>query len=183
MEDNFDISLLKKKKKINSRTKGNTFERKICGLLNEALNTTEFSRSPGSGAFATTHSLPKHLSLQGDILTPQDFPYMIECKKGYNKVGVNDLLDPSGVIISFFKKAEEQAGIVGKVPMLVFQQDRKDILCLVDSEHFPKKKGYYEEEELSPKSYIELVFELPNGRLKFLCVFKFSEYLEFIKKA
>ena len=52
MEDNFDISGLKKKKKIDSRTKGSSFERQVAKKLNERFNTTEFMRSPGSGAFA-----------------------------------------------------------------------------------------------------------------------------------
>ena len=60
MEDNYDFSKLKKKKKVNSRAKGSTFERQIAKLLNNRFNTTEFSRTPGSGAFATTHSLPDY---------------------------------------------------------------------------------------------------------------------------
>ena len=56
MEDNYDISKLKKKKKVNSRTKGATFERQIAAMLNKRFDTKEFSRTPGSGAFATTHT-------------------------------------------------------------------------------------------------------------------------------
>jgi hypothetical protein len=62
MDDIYDLKNLRKKpKRNNSRTKGNTFERQIAKILNDRFNTTEFSRSPGSGAFATTHSLPEHL--------------------------------------------------------------------------------------------------------------------------
>jgi Holliday junction resolvase len=74
MKDNYDISKLnKKKKKVNSRAKGSTFERQIAKILNERFNTSEFSRTPGSGAFATTHSLPDHLKIYGDLITPQNF--------------------------------------------------------------------------------------------------------------
>ena len=81
MEDNYDISNLKEKKNINSRTKGSTFERQICKMFNKRFNTSEFCRSPGSGAFATTHSLPEHLKIYGDLITPEKFKYCIECKK------------------------------------------------------------------------------------------------------
>ena len=56
MEDNYDLSKLKsKKKRKNSRAKGNAFERKIAETLNKRFNTKEFCRTPGSGAFATSH--------------------------------------------------------------------------------------------------------------------------------
>ena len=87
MNDNYDLSNLRKKpKRKNSRTKGNTFERQIAKALNDRFDTTEFSRSPGSGAFATTHSLPDHLKIYGDLITPQKFKFCIECKKGYNNM-------------------------------------------------------------------------------------------------
>ena len=75
MQDNYDISALKKKKKVNSRAKGSAFERTIAKQLNEKFETSEFSRTPGSGAFATTHSLPDHLKLYGDLITPQNFRF------------------------------------------------------------------------------------------------------------
>ena len=65
MEDNYDFSALKKKKRVNSRAKGSSFERSIAKLLNDRFNTTEFSRTPGSGAFATTHTLPDYLKFMG----------------------------------------------------------------------------------------------------------------------
>ena len=87
MKDDYDLSPLRTKpKRKNSRTKGNAFERHIAKLFNNRFKTTEFSRSPGSGAFATTHQLPEHLKIYGDLITPQKFKYCIECKKGYLKV-------------------------------------------------------------------------------------------------
>ena len=86
MKDSYDMKKLRKKKKrINSRSKGNSYEREVCKLLNERFETNEFSRTPGSGAFATTHNLPEHLKIYGDVITPIKFKYCIECKKGYNK--------------------------------------------------------------------------------------------------
>lgn len=69
-----------------SKIKGNSFEREISALLNTQFRTTEFSRSPGSGAYfggknstksGTSHSIE---TLTGDLITPLDFPYSVECK-------------------------------------------------------------------------------------------------------
>ena len=95
MKDNYDISALKKKKKVNSKAKGSSFERQVAKILNDRLGTTEFSRTPGSGAFATTHSLPDHLKIYGDLITPQNFKYCLECKKGYNNQNLYSLYNPS----------------------------------------------------------------------------------------
>jgi Holliday junction resolvase len=175
MKDDFDLSPLKRKKKINSRTKGNTFERKICKLLNEALKTTEFSRSPGSGAFATTHSLPKHLALHGDILTPQNFPYFIECKKGYNKLSLEDLLDEKSLIYSFFTKAKEQAEPIKKIPVLIIQQDRKEILCILEETY---DLGYGLSNFIKDKQVYNIRFFSNVGN--FICI-RFLDFIEFIK--
>src|SRR6188768_1810468 len=121
---------LKKKKRINSRTKGNTFERKIAKMLNEHYKTEEFMRTPGSGAFATTHKLPKHLQVQGDLITPLNYPYLIECKKGY-KFLIADLFDENSEFREIWKKVSKQAEENNKQPLLIFQQDRKHILCVI----------------------------------------------------
>jgi CRISPR/Cas system CMR-associated protein Cmr5 small subunit len=40
MKDNYDISALKKKKKVNSKAKGSSFERQVAKILNDRLGTT-----------------------------------------------------------------------------------------------------------------------------------------------
>ena len=131
MKDDFDIrKLRKKKKKINSRTKGNAFERKVAHMLNDRFDTTEFSRTPGSGAFATTHALPEHLKIHGDLITPINFKYCIECKKGYNKIHINNLFDYSSEFWEFMKKCEKDSEACNKYPLVIFQQDRQPILAI-----------------------------------------------------
>jgi hypothetical protein len=125
-----DLSKLKKKKRINSRTKGNAFERKISGLLNEHYKTTEFCRTPGSGAFATTHKLPDHLKVSGDLITPLNYPYVIECKKGY-KFTVSDLLNNKSDFISIIEKVDKESKSCNKEFLLIFQQDRQNIYCVL----------------------------------------------------
>ena len=133
MEDNYDISALKKKKKINSRTKGNTFERQVAKILNDRFNTTEFSRTPGSGAFATTHQLPDHLKIYGDLITPINFKYCIECKKGYNKENLYSLYNYSSDFWKFIDQCQKDSDKCGRLPMVIFKQDRHPILAIVPS--------------------------------------------------
>lgn len=132
MEDSVNLSELvksKKTKRVNSRTKGNAFERKVAQILNEHFKTTEFCRSPGSGAFATVHNLPEHLNLGGDLLTPKDFPYLIECKKGYD-FKVADLFNPKSKFIEILVKLDKEALKHKKSSLLIFQQDRQNILVV-----------------------------------------------------
>jgi Holliday junction resolvase len=132
MEDEVDLTALTKKrsKRINSRTKGHNFERKIAEILNNRLKTTEFMRTPGSGAYATTHKLPEHLKIGGDLITPKDFPYLIECKKGY-QFKVSDLFNHESEFFGIIYKLEAEAKKYNKSPLLIFQQDRKEILCII----------------------------------------------------
>ncbi len=132
MEDNYNIKNLKnpKPKRINSKAKGGAFERKVAKMLNEAFETKEFSRSPGSGAFATTHTLPEHMMAYGDIITPQNFKFCIECKKGYNKLGIHSLLDDNSDILDFIEQVAKDAEKAKRYPMVIYQQDRKPILAI-----------------------------------------------------
>jgi len=131
MEDNYDISKLKKKKKVNSRAKGSTFERQIAKTLNDRFNTLEFSRTPGSGAFATTHTLPEHLKIYGDLITPQNFKYCIECKKGYNNINLYSLYNYSSELWGFLDQCQKDSEKCYKSPMVIFKQDRQPTLAIV----------------------------------------------------
>jgi len=141
MEDDYDISSLKKKKKINSRTKGSSFERKIAKIFNNKFNTTEFSRTPGSGAFATTHSLPDHLKIYGDLITPQNFKYCIECKKGYNKENLYSLYNYSSDFWKFIGQCEKDSEKCNKIPMIIFKQDRHPTLVIIP-DYVQTTEGY-----------------------------------------
>jgi len=133
MEDNYDFSMLKKKKKVNSRAKGSTFERQIAKLFNNRFNTTEFSRTPGSGAFATTHTLPDYLKIYGDLITPIKFKYCIECKKGYNKENLYSLYNHSSDTWNFIEQCQKDSDKCDKIPMVIFKQDRHPTLAIVPS--------------------------------------------------
>jgi len=146
MKDEYDLNQLvrKPKKRINSRNKGNSFERKTAKILNEYFKTDEFSRTPGSGAFATTHKLPEHLKIYGDLITPEKFKYTIECKKGYNKENLYSLFNYSSDLWKFIQQSEEEAEKSKKDPLLLFQQDRQSILAITRKDIFPEEVEYVE---------------------------------------
>ncbi len=132
MDDNYDLNQLRKKpRRKNSRTKGNTFERQIAKLLNDRFKTTEFSRSPGSGAFASTHTLPDHLKIYGDLITPNKFRFCIECKKGYNHLNLYSLYNHSSDIWKFIEQCEKDSEKCSRVPLVIFKQDRQPILAII----------------------------------------------------
>ena len=168
LKDSYDLNLIKakltKKKKVNSRTKGNTFERKVCSLLNDRYKTTDFVRTPGSGAFATTHSLPDHLKLWGDLITPKNFKFIIECKKGYNKENINSLFNKSSEVWNFIEKTERDSNASGKYFIIIFQQDRQPILTITRKMILPTlsntvKFGQLEEYEIN---LLEEILKLPD---------------------
>jgi len=132
MEDNYDLKNMRTKpKRKNSRAKGHAFERDIAKLLNDRFNTTEFSRTPGSGAFATTHTLPAHLKIYGDLITPYKFKYCIECKKGYNNINLYSLYNNSSDVWDFLRQCEKDSIKCQRVPMMILKQDRKPALAFI----------------------------------------------------
>ena len=137
MNDNFDLKNLKKKKagRINSGAKGRGFERKICKILNERFKTKEFNRAPGSGAYATTHAIPDEYKIYGDIITPKNFKFCIECKKGYNGLRISDIFNKKSKFWEFIEQSEKDAKKSEKEPLIIFQQDRQNILCITNSSH------------------------------------------------
>lgn len=149
MNDDFDLSKLKKDKtkRKNSKVKGNTFERKICEVFNTRFKTNEFCRSPGSGAFATTHTLPDHLKVYGDIITPKAFQYIIECKKGYNKEGIGSILKSNSILNSMIAQARRDSDKCSKYFLLILAQDRKE--GIVVTNRLPKPKDSF-------KFYVEV---------------------------
>tara|TARA_R110000823_G_scaffold302375_1_gene423571 strand:- start:19 stop:531 length:513 start_codon:yes stop_codon:yes gene_type:complete len=162
MEDNYDFSALKKKKRVNSRAKGSTFERSIAKILNDRFKTTEFSRTPGSGAFATTHTLPDYLKIYGDLITPLNFKYCIECKKGYNKENLYSLYNYSSDTWKFIDQCEKDSEKCQKIPMVIFKQDRQKTLAIVPYNIIYKSNNYIEIHKEEKRYRIYLFDDLLN---------------------
>ena len=143
MKDNFDISPLKSKKKVNSRAKGNRFENKVAKILNERFNTKEFCRTPGSGAFATTHKLPEYLKVYGDLITPEKFKFIIECKKGYNEEQVSDLFNPKSIISKMIAQADRDSRKSSRKFLLIIGQNRKEPIVITNQTDLTVEGAYF----------------------------------------
>lgn len=130
-EKNYDA--LKRTKRKNSRAIGNNFQRRVAKKLNEKFETTDFQNTPGSGAFATTHKLPEHLQIWGDLITPLNFSYVIECKFAYED-SIQDfyaLINPKSKIYEFIEQVDRDSVASKKRPLLIYSQRRKDIVCFM----------------------------------------------------
>tara|TARA_R110000744_G_scaffold13691_1_gene39660 strand:- start:4194 stop:4700 length:507 start_codon:yes stop_codon:yes gene_type:complete len=113
----------KKKKRVNSRRKGNAFEREVAKLFNTRFNTKDFCRSPGSGAFATTHELPQHIKVHGDLITPENFKFILECKSGYD-VTFEDVFKPKSDLYKFVEQARRDAKRADRDWLVVYKKTR-----------------------------------------------------------
>lgn len=129
-----------RKPRVNSKKKGASFERKIANLLNERFNTKEFCRTPGSGAFGTTHQLPQHLIVHGDLITPQNFRYTIECKNGYN-LEIADLLSSKNELNKFIEQAKVSAVKSSRKWMVIYKKNHSKELVIVESK-IPHLRNY-----------------------------------------
>ena len=126
-----DIGDFSKKPRVNSKRKGNNFERKIANELNKRFGTKEFNRTPGSGAFATTHkNLPGYLHIYGDLIAPETFPFVIECKNGYD-VQLDDLFKRKSNFKAFISQAQNDASHARKEWMVIYQKTRRMALVVV----------------------------------------------------
>jgi Holliday junction resolvase len=120
-----------RKPRVNSKRKGSTFERKIAQMLNERFNTSEFCRTPGSGAFGSTHQLPQHLIVHGDLITPQNFRYTIECKNGYD-LELDDMFKTKSDFYKFIEQAKNDARRVpGRDWMVIYKKNRRKEIVVV----------------------------------------------------
>lgn len=127
--------------KINSRTKGNRFERDVAKYMQEWTGY-EFGRVPSSGGLRWK----KTDNITGDITCTDTkharrFPFSIECKF-YNELKFEHLLlgNKSGKIVSFWEQCKADGVRANKVPMLVmrYNQMAKGEYFIMFSDEFMK---------------------------------------------
>jgi len=119
------------------KKKGNSFELKIAKLLSKKFDK-QFSRTPNSGGFATINKnciADKVLKeISGDIITPENFNYCIECKHGYD-IELSQLLTDTAqrrLFISFIEECEKS--LQNNYPLIIYQRNRRrPLACLYDS--------------------------------------------------
>ena len=114
-----------------SKSKGNRWESECCRLLSDAFGDS-FIRVPNSGAYtggknaARVNGLSGNqvAALRGDIISPQGWRIIWECK--HVKPGtISDILEgPSSAIQKWWKQANADAR-EGELVILLTKEDRK----------------------------------------------------------
>ena len=142
-----------------SKTKGSAFENDMSKLLNATYGTEQFARTPGSGAWMGRSNSAKKSgvaqeaqdTLRGDLITPKDFPYIIECKNYADSPAYHKIIQgPDAKLDGWLKEVEFDATEAELEPMLWFKTTRKGayvavkskLLVGVDFEYMLKYRDY-----------------------------------------
>lgn len=145
---------------INSKAKGNTFERKISNKLSERFRDhtgleTAFRRNIDSGSFfggrnqvrAQTHDLDK--ATFGDIVTPVDFNFTVECKHYKTPPTFASIMkQKNSQLDEWLDQAEQDAASSGKKPVVIMKFNNVDEMAVVkelfgDLKAVINYRGYY----------------------------------------
>lgn len=121
----------------NSKQKGNNFERKVAKILTEKLEM-EFNRTPQSGGLRWASDN----NVYGDIVTPNNFPFIIECKnrenwsfdqlmKGQCKEFDNWVKQVTEDCCRYNHNSGDKDTIL-KVPLIIFTKNRMPIYLAYD---------------------------------------------------
>lgn len=134
----------KRRKSINSKQKGNSFERNIAKLLTERFGK-EFRRTVSSGAYtgglnvknAEFLTESQLLVFVSDIRTPEDFKFSIECKS-YKSIDFYDLFNKSSNLYSWYKQSETDAKLLKRNPLLIVKTNNHKPIVFVKISDAPQ---------------------------------------------
>lgn len=123
-----------KKKKKNSGDKGHRGERNLSKLLKKRFNI-EFSRTVGSGnRWSQVLLLPKFAQnvYSGDLLCPESFKFVIECKDGYGEIDIHSCFE-RGIkkIDEWMQQSLDEHLRCGRLPIICWKKDYKPWLAIV----------------------------------------------------
>ena len=131
-----------KKKRIQSKKKGNRVELEFSKILNERFNLEKgFIRVPYSGAFSTNNRIYKDTRedalnvLSGDLICPEGFRFSIEIK---SRAEFNfwDLLNEDNdhtEILNWIAQSENDSICVNKQPLLLIKINNKKPFAMFPS--------------------------------------------------
>ncbi len=134
-----------------SKSKGSEFEREVSSKLSLWFSDGErddiFYRSHSSGGrFTRRNKSSKNTAYQSGDITCSDpcgknliDAWSIECKTGYGKWDVLDLLDSNQKVTQleqFFKQCREDALECNKEPVLIFRRSQRKICICIKSDYF-----------------------------------------------
>jgi hypothetical protein len=159
---------------VNSKNKGNTFERKIANLLCErfAVHTgidKSFRRNPDSGSFfggsnfkrTETHDTEK--ASYGDIIAPASFNFNIECKHYKDAPSFSSIVKQEyATFDKWIGQAEQDSNVSGKLVMIIMKFNNVPETVMVPRGTFPELHVMcYKNYEIAP---LEKVLELSDQK-------------------
>lgn len=133
-----------RKKATNGKQKGNSFERTIATTLSErfaAITGKEkaFRRNPDSGSFfggsnqSRTKDYDTESAQYGDLITPKNFKWAIECKFYKTAPSLNSVIQGKNEKWNaWLSQSNQDAKNSGKLAMLVVKYNQVDIMAFVD---------------------------------------------------
>ncbi len=105
---------------VNSKAKGDTYERKIAKKLTDWTGL-KFERVPASGGL----HWKSDNRVYGDIVTNDpDFPFIIELKNR-ESWNMDSLINGSKEVENWWKQVTADAKATGKEPMVIFSRNRQ----------------------------------------------------------
>lgn len=123
-----------------SKTKGNLLERDMRDLLNDVYDSTEFARTPGSGAIMGQGNFRKNIGLAdttkktlgSDLICPEWFNFSIECKNYADKPNYATIIKgPDKTLDHWLAETCFDAINFEQMPMLFFRTSRKGTHCAI----------------------------------------------------
>lgn len=153
IEEEFEQLSKPKKKRINSKKKGNAAELQLSKILNNRFGEKKFSRSVMSGAYLGAGNFIRAAGLTeeqqsvfiGDIITPVNFKFVIE-HKAYNEADFWDLFNASAPINEWIKQVSTDAERAHKKPMLIVKYNNKKRIVYIKEKvenYIFEYKGWY----------------------------------------
>jgi len=168
--------------RLHSQNKGKNFERQLCEILSQHFGEG-FKRTPYSGSIFGKTNISRSVgmsegvinTLTGDLMTPDGFPFSVECK-AYQDLEFHRLLTGNCTKVdSWTTQATQDATLSKKEMLVVFKLNNKGIfVCLnydlikdFNLDNYIKYKNFAIislEKFLEMKNNINIVKEFIEGR-------------------
>jgi len=149
MDDSFELQIDDiiankvdvKKKKVDGKKKGNRVELELTKILTARFNKP-FSRTVSSGArwFQAELSQNAREIFSGDLVVPEGFKFVIECKGGYDDIDMSSVfVKGNSELDKFLNQVTDDSVRCGRKPMLCWKKNRKPWLVFLLTEDMPDK--------------------------------------------
>ena len=140
---------------VNGKAKGNSFERMIANYLSEQFKDLlgkekMFQRNSDSGSYfggknqnrIQTHAV-EHQNF-GDILTPDTFNYVVECKSYKEPMSLKMILTQSSKKLDeWISQVEQDAVNADKKPLLIVKYNNVPVFVMVKNDYLDILKFKY----------------------------------------